>query len=86
LAAWRDALYFSGTERAALALTEAATRLADRPDPVPDEVFEAATRYHDNEALAALIVHIVTINAWNWLNVVTGQVAGEWTASWSNLR
>ena len=40
VAAWRDTPWFSEAERAALALTEAVTRLADRPDPVPDEVWE----------------------------------------------
>ena len=38
VAAWREAPYFTDAERAALALTEAVTRLADRPDPVPDEL------------------------------------------------
>src|ERR1700735_4997042 len=42
VAAWREAPYFDDAERAALALTEAATRLADRPDPVPDEVWDEA--------------------------------------------
>jgi alkylhydroperoxidase family enzyme len=37
--AWREAPYFTDAERAALALTEAATRLAVRPDAVPDEVW-----------------------------------------------
>lgn len=84
LAAWRDAPYFSGAERAALALTEAGTRLADREDPVSDEVFATAARYYDERALAALTVHIAAINAWNRLNVITGQVAGEWTAQWAS--
>jgi Carboxymuconolactone decarboxylase family len=47
LAAWRDASYFNDAERAALALAEAATRLADRADPVPDEVFEEARKHYD---------------------------------------
>ena len=38
VAAWREAPYFTDAERAALALTEAVTRIADRADPVPDEV------------------------------------------------
>ena len=40
VAAWREAPYFTDAERAALALTEAATRIADRPDPVPDAVWD----------------------------------------------
>jgi AhpD family alkylhydroperoxidase len=84
VAAWREAPYFSDAERAAPALTEAATRLADRADPVPDEVFDEAARHYDEPALAALIVHIAAINAWNRLNVTTRQPAGEWTAHAAN--
>jgi AhpD family alkylhydroperoxidase len=80
VAAWRDAPYFTDAERAALALTEAATRISDRPDPVPDEVWEEAARHYDEPALAALIVAIANINVWNRLNVTTRQVTGEWTA------
>jgi AhpD family alkylhydroperoxidase len=82
LAAWRDVPYFSDAERAVLALTEAGTRLADRADAVPDAVFAEAARHFDEPALAALVVHIAAINAWNRLNVTTAQVAGEWTAQW----
>jgi AhpD family alkylhydroperoxidase len=77
VAAWRDAPYFTDAERAALALTEAATRLSDREDPVPDEVWDEAARHYDEPALAALIIQIVVINAWNRLNVTTRQVAGS---------
>lgn len=82
LAAWRKAPYFTQAERVALALTEAGTRLADRADPVPDEVFEEAAKHYDEPAFAALVAAIAAINAWNRLNVVSGQVAGEWTARW----
>src|SRR3982074_1495708 len=44
LAAWREAPYFTDSERAALALTEAVTRLSDRADPVPDEIWDEAGR------------------------------------------
>ena len=84
VAAWREAPYFSDAERAALALAEAATRLADRAEPVPDEVFAEAARHYDETALAALVVNIASINLWNRLNVTTGQQAGEWTAQWAN--
>ena len=77
LAAWRDAPYFSDAERAALALTEAITRLSDRADPVPDEIWKEATRHYDERALAGLILSIATINVWNRLNVSTRQVAGS---------
>jgi len=81
LAAWRDAPYFTDAERAALALTEAVTRISDRPDPVPDEIWEEATQHYDEPALAALILSIALINVWNRLNVATRQVAGEWAKS-----
>jgi len=78
VAAWREAPYFTDAERAALALTEAATRLADRADPVPDEVWDEAARHYDEEGLAALVLAIATTNVFNRLNVTTRQVAGEW--------
>ena len=77
VATWRDAPFFTDAERAALALTEAATRLSDRPEPVPDEVWEDAARHYDEKALAALVMAIGSINLWNRLNVVTRQVAGQ---------
>jgi AhpD family alkylhydroperoxidase len=77
VAAWRDAPYFTDAERAALALTEAATRLSDQADPVPDEIWDEAARHFDEKALSALIIGIASINAWNRLNVTTRQVAGS---------
>ena len=84
VAAWRDAPYFTEAERAALALTEAGTRLADRADSVSDAVFDEAATHYDERALAALVVCIAAINTWNRLNVITGQKAGEWTAQWAD--
>jgi len=81
VAAWRDAPYFTDAERAALALTEAVTRLSDKPDPVPDEIWNEAARHYEEPALAALIVQIALINVFNRLNVPTRQVAGEWATS-----
>ena len=81
VAAWRDAPYFTDAERAALALAEAVTRLSDRPDPVPDKIWEEATRHYDERALAGLLLAISLINVWNRLNVSTRQVAGEWIKS-----
>ena len=78
VAAWRDAPFFTDAERAALALGEAVTRLSDRPDPVPDEVFAAAARHYSEPELSALLLHIAIINAWNRLNVATRTVAGSW--------
>jgi AhpD family alkylhydroperoxidase len=78
VAAWRDAPCFTDAERSALALTEAVTRLADRPDPVPDEIWEEAARHHDEDELAAMLLSIATTNVFNRLNVATRQVAGAW--------
>ena len=76
--AWREAPYFSDAERAALALAEAATRLADRPDPVPDEIWDAAARHYDEKGLAAIVLMIAVTNLFNRLNATTRQVAGAW--------
>jgi AhpD family alkylhydroperoxidase len=81
VAAWRDAPYFSDAERAALALSEAVTRLSDRADPVPDDVWEEAARHYDERGLSALLLWIAMTNIWNRLNVSTKQVAGEWFKS-----
>ncbi len=78
VAAWRDAPYFTDAERATLALTEAVTRLSDRANPVPDEIWQEAARHYDEPALAALIIAIANIYVWNRLNVTTRQVAGAW--------
>jgi AhpD family alkylhydroperoxidase len=78
VAAWRDAPFFTEAERAALALTEAVTRLSDREDPVPDEIYETAAKHFDEQALASLIMHIAMINTWNRVNAATRQVAGKW--------
>ena len=78
VAAWRDMPYFDEAERAALALTEAVTRLADREDPVPDSVWDRAKKSYDERQLAALVFAIANINVWNRLNVATRQPAGVW--------
>jgi AhpD family alkylhydroperoxidase len=80
--AWREAPYFSEAERAALALTEAATRLADRSDPIPDAVWEEAARHYDESELAGLVVAIASINAWNRINAATRQITGQWVGQW----
>lgn len=75
VSAWRDAPFYTDAERAALALTEAVTRLSDREDPVPDAIWNEAARHYDEPALGALLVAIATINVFNRLNVATRQVA-----------
>ena len=78
VAAWRDAPYFTDAERAALALTEAVTRLSDQADPVPDVIWDEAARHYDERGLAALLLMIAATNVFNRLNVPTRQVAGSW--------
>jgi AhpD family alkylhydroperoxidase len=80
VAAWRESPYFSPAERAALALTEAATRISDRSDPVPDDVWGEAARHYDERALASLVINIGMINLFNRLNVITRQPSGPWVA------
>jgi AhpD family alkylhydroperoxidase len=53
VAAWRETPSFDDAERAALALTEAVTRLNDRADPVTDEIWNEAARHYDEPSLAA---------------------------------
>ena len=77
VAAWRETPYFSDAERAALALTEALTRLADRAEQVPDEIWDAAAEHFDEVQLGALVLDIATVNLWNRLNIATQQVVGE---------
>ncbi len=79
IAAWRDAPYFSDAERAALELTEVVTRVADRGDPVPDDVWAEAARHYDEQGLSALLIAITSINVWNRLNAATRQVSGAWS-------
>ncbi|EJK78314.1 carboxymuconolactone decarboxylase family protein [Rhizobium sp. AP16] len=80
VSAWREMPYFTEAERAALALGEATTRLADRPEAVSDEIWNEAARHYDETALSALIVSIAVDNVWNRLNATVRQQAG---ASWS---
>jgi len=79
VAAWRDAPYFTDAERAALELTETVTRVADRGDAVPDEIWAEAARHYDEQGLTALLISITSINVWNRLNAATRQVAGAWS-------
>ena len=78
VSAWRETPYFDDAERAALALTECVTRLADKPEAVPDDVWEEAVKHYDEKALAALIVQIAQINAFNRLNASVRTMVGSW--------
>jgi AhpD family alkylhydroperoxidase len=75
VAAWRDSPFFTDAEKAALALTEAITLIAE--DGVPDEVWNEAARHFSEKELAALVVHVSVVNVWNRFNVATRQVAGS---------
>lgn len=78
VSAWREAPFFTEAERAALALAEAVTRLSDRSDPVPDEIWDEAARHFDERQLSAIIVWIATTNVFNRVNVAIRQPAGSW--------
>ncbi|MGS2805691.1 carboxymuconolactone decarboxylase family protein [Nocardia sp. MW-W600-9] len=76
--AWRETPYFTDEERAALELAEAATRLADRPNAVTDEIWDAAASYFDERQLASIVLMIGVTNMFNRLNATTRQIAGAW--------
>ncbi|GAB1510797.1 carboxymuconolactone decarboxylase family protein [Actinophytocola sp. KF-1] len=78
VAAWREATVFTEAERAALALTEEGTRIADAAGGVPDEVWAAAAKHYDEDQLGELVVLIAVINTYNRLNVLTRQPAGDY--------
>jgi AhpD family alkylhydroperoxidase len=74
VAVWAEAPFFTEDERAALALTEAMTRLSEGGDRVPDEVWERAAKQFGEQRLAELVMVILTINAWNRIGVATRMV------------
>jgi AhpD family alkylhydroperoxidase len=80
VAAWRETPYFTDAQRAALALAEAATRLADRVDAVPDSIWDEAANHFDEKGLAAIILMIATTNLFNRLNATIKEQAG---ATWN---
>ncbi|HEY3509400.1 MAG TPA: carboxymuconolactone decarboxylase family protein, partial [Kribbella sp.] len=71
VAVWREATVFTEEERAALALAEAGTRIADAAGGVPDDVWQTAAKYYTEEQLGALVAAIAGINTWNRINVIT---------------
>jgi AhpD family alkylhydroperoxidase len=78
VAAWREAVVFTEAERAALALAEEGTRLADTHTGVTDETWAAVRKHYDDEQIGALVALVATINAWNRLNVIARNPAGEY--------
>jgi AhpD family alkylhydroperoxidase len=75
VSAWHESPRFDDAERAALALTEAATRLADRADPVSDEIWAEAAKHYSEPELASIVLSIAGINLWNRLNATIKQPA-----------
>lgn len=75
--AWREATVFTEAEKAALELTEQGTRIADA-NGVSDEAWENAAKHYDDEQLGALVCLIALINAYNRMNVITRQPAGDY--------
>jgi AhpD family alkylhydroperoxidase len=69
VAAWHDAPFYTDRERAALALTDAVTRLGDHG--VPDDVWDAAAKQFTEDELANLLMAIATINVWNRISIST---------------
>lgn len=78
VAVWREATVFTEAERAALELTEQGTRIADAAGGVPDEAWANAAKHYDDEQLGALVSLIALINAFNRLNVIVQQPAGDY--------
>jgi AhpD family alkylhydroperoxidase len=78
VAAWREAKVFNEAERAALELTEQGTRIADAAGGVPGEVWDNAAKHYDDDQLAALVSLIALINAYNRINVIVKQPAGDY--------
>jgi AhpD family alkylhydroperoxidase len=80
VAAWREAIVFTGAERAALALAEEGTRLADAHDGVSDQTWAQVREHYDDEQIAALISLVALINAANRFNVIVRNPAGAYEA------
>jgi alkylhydroperoxidase family enzyme len=78
VAAWRDANVFTDAKRAALELTEQATRIADAAGGVTDEAWANAAKYYDTDQLAALVTTIAVINAYNRFNVMLKNQGGHY--------
>jgi AhpD family alkylhydroperoxidase len=78
VAVWREATVFTEAERAALELAEQGTRIADATGGVGDEAWANAAKHYDDDQLIALVAVIALINAWNRMNVITRQPAGDY--------
>ena len=78
VAVWREATVFTEAERAALALTEEATRIADHHHGVSDDTLAQVRKHFDDDQVAALICQVALINAANRMNVIARTPAGSY--------
>ncbi|MGF0175549.1 carboxymuconolactone decarboxylase family protein [Streptomyces sp. Marseille-Q5077] len=78
VAVWREATVFTEAERAALEVTEQGTRIADAAGGVSDEAWTNAAKHFDEDQLVALISLLGVINAYNRINVINQQPAGDY--------
>ena len=78
VAAWRESTVFTEAERAALALAEEGTRLADANDGVSDETWAQVRKHYDDDQIAALVCGIAMINAANRMGVIVRQQGGSY--------
>ncbi|GAA0928233.1 carboxymuconolactone decarboxylase family protein [Pseudonocardia zijingensis] len=78
VAAWREAAVFTEAERAALALTEEGTRVADGAGGVGDDTWALARKHFDDDQLAALVSLVALINAYNRMNAITRTPGGSY--------
>jgi len=75
LNAWREAPYFSDSEKAALAVVEAVTLISQ--NHLPDDVYNNALQYFNEQQLAAILVAIIAINSWNRLSIACNTAAQD---------
>jgi len=75
---WREATVFTEAERAALALAEEGTRLADTHHGVSDETWAQVRKHFDDDQIGALVCLVAAINAFNRLNVIVRNPAGSY--------
>jgi AhpD family alkylhydroperoxidase len=78
VAAWRESTVFTEAERAALAVAEEGTRLADAHHGVSDETWARVRRHYDDDQIAALVALVAMINAANRLAVIVHQQGGSY--------
>ncbi|NRQ33426.1 carboxymuconolactone decarboxylase family protein [Nonomuraea sp. NN258] len=78
VAAWRESTVFTAAERAALALAEEGTRLADAGAGVSDRTWEQVREHYDDDQIVALVSLIAMINASNRMNVIVRNPGGSY--------